>query len=263
MLFPDVQIVFSRTRLCSAGKLRQRVGVTGSIAAAPTTPRKIWHASREREYVAEMAWKSVLEDHPDHARLIGMIAIESGNLELALASLFARMLLIPLRVGRAVYLTPQGFQARLDILRNAAKAEFDRAVRPAVLRKRYPEVLRRVTDIIKRANDAVNKRNRVVHDSWGYNDDDKEVSRLVIDGKPDRESASVSIKELADQLVSIRVLIDDVGALAREFYRHPPTMIDLRLSETPQETPDKPIRRRWPQADSPKTTHERRQPSPK
>ena len=77
-----------------------------------------------------MAWESILEKHPEHTRLIGMIAIETGNLELALADVFARMLSIPLRIGRAVYLTPQASHARLDILKNAARAEFERSVRP-------------------------------------------------------------------------------------------------------------------------------------
>src|SRR5271155_2456513 len=53
-----------------------------------------------------MAWQSILEKHPEHVHLIGMIAIESGNLEIALATLFARMVMLPLRTGRAVYLTP-------------------------------------------------------------------------------------------------------------------------------------------------------------
>lgn len=196
-----------------------------------------------------MPWQSILEKHPDHVRLIGMIAIETGNLELALANLFARMLLIPLRIGRAVYLTPQSAQARLHILKNAARAEFDRPMRSKTLMDQYASALKRVIEIHDRANKAINKRHRVVHDSWGFSDDDREVSRLMIDGNPDRESAAAPVNELKDQLMSLRKLIADATALARDFYNNPPMMIDLRLSGTPQQTMDK--QTRWPRRPSP------------
>jgi hypothetical protein len=179
-----------------------------------------------------MAWQSALEKHPEHVRFIGMIAVESGNLELELAGLFARMVMIPLRIGRAVYLTPHSAHARLDILKNAAKAAFDRPTRSTVLRLQYAEALKRVIDIANRASASINKRHRLVHDSWGYNDDDREVSRLMIDGNPDRESASVPISELKDQLSVLRNLISEAGTLAREFRKRPPLMVDLRNSPT-------------------------------
>jgi hypothetical protein len=208
-----------------------------------------------------MPWQSILEKHPDHVRFIGMIAIETGNLELALANLFARMLLIPLRIGRAVYLTPQSAQARLHILKNAARAEFDRRMRSKTLRDQYACALKRVIEIHDRANKAINKRHRVVHDSWGFNDDDGEVSRLMIDGDPDRESASAPISELKDQLTSLRKLIADASALARDFYSNPPMMIDLKPPGTQQQTRDKQAHRpRRP--NPPKSEHQRRSSPP-
>jgi hypothetical protein len=204
-----------------------------------------------------MAWQSILEKHPEHTRLIGMIAIETGNLELALANLFARMLLVPLRIGRAVYLTPQSSQARLHILKNAARAEFDRPMRSKVLTDRCASALKRVIEVHDRANKSILRRHRVVHDSWGFNDDDGQVSRLMIDGNPDRESASAPINELRDQLRSLRKLIDDAGVLAREFHNNPPMMIDLRLSGTPKQTRDR--QTRWPRSpSSPETARRRR-----
>jgi hypothetical protein len=204
-----------------------------------------------------MAWRSILEKHPEHVRLIGMIAIESGNLEIELAGLFARMLMIPLRMGRAVYLTPQAAHARLAILKNAAQTEFDRPMRSKETRQRYDSALKQVMEIYNRASAAINKRNRIVHDSWGFSEDDREVSLLMIDGVPDRESASVPINELKDQLSSMRKLIGDVGALAREFYRNPPTMIDLRLSGTPPQTTGTQVRRQ-PRPSPPKSGRQRR-----
>ena len=203
-----------------------------------------------------MAWQSALEKHPEHARLIGMIAIESGNLELELAGLFGRMLMIPLRIGRAVYLTPQAAHARLAVLKNAARAEFDRPTRSKTMREKYASALKRVIEIHDRASTAINKRHRIVHDSWGFSDDDAEVSRLMIDGNPDRESAAVPVNELEDQLNSLRKLIADVGDLAREFYRNPPRMVDMRLSGTPPQKTD--TQTRWPRPSPPKTGRQRR-----
>jgi hypothetical protein len=179
-----------------------------------------------------MTWNSILRKHPKHVALIGMIAIESGNLEIALATLFARMLAIPLRTGRAVYLTPLSAHARLDILRNAAKAAFGRSVKSKALRDQYRHTFTRVTEIITRASNVQNKRNRIVHDSWGYNDDDEEVSRLMIDGNPDRESVSVPLNELENDLKSLRAVIQDAGSLARAFRKRPPLMADMRNSPT-------------------------------
>ena len=68
-----------------------------------------------------MAWPSILEKHPEHVHLIGMISIENANLKMELS---ARRLFIPLRIGRALYLSPQAAHARLDVLRNATKAAF-------------------------------------------------------------------------------------------------------------------------------------------
>jgi predicted RNA-binding protein YlxR (DUF448 family) len=109
-----------------------------------------------------MTWNTILRKHPKHVALIGMIAIETGNLEIALATLFARMLSVPMRTGRAVYLTPKAAHAQLDILRNAAKAAFDRKVKSKELNDQYKEALAKVTGIISRAGKANDKRNRIV-----------------------------------------------------------------------------------------------------
>jgi hypothetical protein len=110
-----------------------------------------------------MTTNSVLRKYPDHVQLIGMIAIESSNLEIALAGLFARMLMLPVRTGRAIYLTPQAAHARLDILRNAGKATFDRSTKSEVLTEQYKNAFSRLKKILQRASDAINSRHRLVH----------------------------------------------------------------------------------------------------
>jgi hypothetical protein len=142
------------------------------------------------------------------------------------------MLAIPRRTGRAIYLTPQAATARLDVLQNAAKAAFDRVTRSRTLAAQYKSALDKINDLVKRSRQANGKRNRIIHDSWGYNDDDKEVSRLMLDGNPDRESVSVPINELRDQLAALQRLVEDAGKLARAFRKQPPLMVDLRNSAT-------------------------------
>jgi hypothetical protein len=54
----------------------------------------------------------------------------------------------------------------------------------------------------------------------------------MITGNPERKTVAVPLKELNGQLSSLRSLIADVTALAREFRARPPLMVDLRNSAT-------------------------------
>ena len=78
----------------------------------------------EREARPAEPSEHALEGHPEYVKSIGMVSLEAIALELRLALLLARMLSIPLKTAQAIYLTPKAEQTRLDILRNAAHAEF-------------------------------------------------------------------------------------------------------------------------------------------
>ena len=75
----------------------------------------------DRSWEAIMAWKSDLEHYPEHVREIGMISIENGNLELALADLLAATLMLPRSVAHAIYFTPRAASLRIDIFAAATK----------------------------------------------------------------------------------------------------------------------------------------------
>jgi hypothetical protein len=179
--------------------------------------------------------RSRLGDHPDYVEAIGMISIETVALELELAGLFARLLLLRLSTGRAIFLAPKNERTRLDILRDAANAELGPTpLQPpgSVLERQKAEALAKVKDIIARSQDAINHRHRVIHDEWDVSDDNKEITRRLVDGKVTRPSKRIPISELRGQIKTLRILIDDVYELAVKFRRHPPTMIDLKNSST-------------------------------
>jgi hypothetical protein len=173
-----------------------------------------------------MPWRSILEKHPKHVGLIGMIAIEAGNLDMELANLFATAFFLSPPVGRAIFLSPHSAHARISMFRNAAKAAFSKKKTA-----RRSKALRRINALLERSSTAMNKRHRIVHDSWGVGDQN-DVGRLVIDGNPDAESLAVPEQELKTQLSDLRKLLDDIGELTREFRRAPPLLADMRKSST-------------------------------
>lgn len=173
------------------------------------------------------------KQHSEHVKAIGMIALETVDLELALADLFSRMLQINRKTATAIYMTPKGDQARLDILSNAAHAAFDLTKREqekplGVLPKQKKAALKKVLEIVKRAHNAINNRHRMMHDDWQPGDDDKTAKRKTVDGRAGRAAVAVSIGDLKQQIATLRTLIDDVHDLTNEFDQHPPLMVDMR-----------------------------------
>jgi hypothetical protein len=164
-----------------------------------------------------------------------MILIETVDLEVQLASLFARMLSISPRVGRAIMLAPKSEQARLDILKHAAEAAFfisPKAEKDSELSQQKQKALERVLKIVSKSQDLMNKRHRIAHDEWAVLDENNEIRRIPVSGKLKREEVAVPINELEDHILSIRTCIDDAHKLASDFREHPPTMADLRKSST-------------------------------
>lgn len=185
--------------------------------------------------------KHQLAKHPDYVEAIGMIALETVDLELQLADLFSRMLFISPRVGRAIFMTPKGDQARIDILRHAAHAALapkKKASPSSKLERQKADALKRVLEIAQRSLDAFNARHRVMHDDWRVDGDLKKVTRIRVDGSPGRSAAPVPITKLEEQIETLRRLIDDVIDLTNDFDQHPPTLADMRraLLEEPAKT---------------------------
>ncbi len=178
-----------------------------------------------------MTTRHQLSRFPDHVEAIGMIALETVDLELELASLFSNMMLIFPRVGEAIYKTPQNAQARLDIMRNAAKETFrlrKRSLTSSTREKQNAAALERVLDILKRAQKCIDGRNRALHDDWYISTETKEIRRIRVDGLSDRVGRPILLSVLKVEIKALRALIDDVTKLAKEFKEHPPTLVSVR-----------------------------------
>lgn len=182
--------------------------------------------------------RSRLVDHPKHVNAIGMILIETVDLEVQLAALFARMLSISPRIGRAIMLAPKGEQARLDILKHAAEAAF--AIGPKTkpdseLAEQKQAALKKVLEVVSKSQKVMNQRHRIVHDEWAVSEENSDIRRIPVTGKLKREEVIVPIKELEDHIRQIRLCIDDAFELTKDFRERPPTMADLRKSSTKSE----------------------------
>lgn len=179
-----------------------------------------------------MPTRHQLSRFPEHVQAIGLIALETVDLELELAVLFSRMLMLLPRVGEAIYMTPQNAQARLDILRNAANETFrpnKKAGSNSIKEKQKAAALEKVIDILKRAQDCINGRNRALHDDWYISADTKEIKRIRVDGFSGRVGEPISLPKLKAEVKALRLLIDNVTKLAKEFKDHPPQMVSMRL----------------------------------
>jgi hypothetical protein len=181
----------------------------------------------------DMPTQHQLERYPDYLQAIGMIAIETVALEIQLASLLSRVLMVRRTVAEAIFLTPKAETARLDILENVARSAF--ATRPRAdpksnLEQQKAAALKKVLSIVQRSRTAINKRHRTMHDEWDVRGNPNVIRRLVVDGKPIRTSVPVKTDELSRQLAELRTLIDDVVDLTNELDHTKPLMVSLRLS---------------------------------
>jgi hypothetical protein len=164
---------------------------------------------------------------PKHVQAIGMLALETVDLELEMAILFSRILMVPLSVGEAVYMTPLGAQTRIDMLRHAAAAAY--ALRSTQHRdsdpgKRKIKALQEVGKIADDARKRFDARHRAVHDEWYVPTDIKKPKRLRIDGKLRNEGVPVTVKQIRLEILETRSLIDRITKLAKSLSGNPPQL---------------------------------------
>jgi hypothetical protein len=217
------------------------------------------------------AFRSILEEHPEHVKAIGMISIENANLDLMFGVLLARILGVPTEIGQALYLTPRSAMGRLEMLENVARLAFpsyrtddlDPVARASlektnIIRKKD---VQRVLALAKRARSIVNKRHSIIHDAWGKAQDSSEVARRP--HKPDAVPLVVSLHSLTDIIRDIRAAIDDVRELAHEFaqrrarklralaqaqYKNSPQTLDSPRGKKQSPKPHPPKRKRRPKS---------------
>lgn len=178
-----------------------------------------------------MPTRHQLSRYPKHVKAIGMIALETVDLELELALLFSEMLSLPYNVAEAIYMTPRGDQARLDILRNAAKALFaphPRSKATSPKSKKKASLKSKVLNIISRAQKCTQKRHRAMHDEWYVLPRTREIKRIQVDGTGVEEGTPIPLPQLNDDIRIVRTLIDDITELAKTFGK----ILPLRLLRT-------------------------------
>src|SRR5271163_1289254 len=105
-----------------------------------------------------------LSRRPKYAKAIGIIALETVDLEIELALLFSSLLGLPPYVGETIYLTPRTDQARIEILRNTASIIFAVSGKPhsppAKQKRKYKD---RIFKLLEDAQNCIQHRHRAVH----------------------------------------------------------------------------------------------------
>lgn len=175
-----------------------------------------------------MPTRHQLSRYPAHVEAIGMIALETVDLEIELTLLFSTMLGLSYAVAEAIYMTPRGDQARLDVLKNTAEALFaphPRNKETSPKSKLKADSKKKVLNIVKRAQACIGKRHRAMHDEWYVVPRTKEIKRLQVDGRGTVIGTPIPINELNSEIKALRILIDDISKLAEEFKKRPPAMI--------------------------------------
>ena len=175
-----------------------------------------------------------LEDHPAYVAAIGMVSLEAVAMELRLALLFARSLMLSLRTAQAIYLTPKAEQTRIDIFRNAVQAAFyvPPSRQKGELWDQKKRALNDINAIIDRAEKLIRQRHRIIHDEWNYSDKERSVTRKLVDGRVGRKQSPVRETELNDLIYEMRRVIDDAYDLSERFRKSPPLMANLRSDST-------------------------------
>jgi hypothetical protein len=174
-----------------------------------------------------MPSKHQLHRYPKHVKAIGMIALETVDLEIELGVLFSSLLKISKPVGEAIYMTAKSEQARLEILKNTATALFalhPKSKRTSPKSRRKIVSKEKVLKIVSRAQTCIGKRHRAIHDEWYVMPITKEIKRLQVDGRGEVVGTPIPINQLNKEIETLRVLIDDITELAAEFDKHPPAM---------------------------------------
>lgn len=169
-----------------------------------------------------------LAKRPAYVQKIGMIVLETVDLEVRLARMFRYIIDVPTRTAQAIYFSPKAEQARMDILRNSALAAFH--VKPSAtgtLARQKRKALEKVERLLARSEKLIRKRHRIVHDEWNVSEADKTVTRRLIGGELNRKRDPVQEEELDNLLKSLRELIDDVYDLSEEFRQRPPSMVSM------------------------------------
>ena len=158
-----------------------------------------------------MPFQSPLEQRPEYTSAIGLISIEVGVLEMMLGEMLGAILGISADVSQIIYMTPQSYTGRLEILQN---------VIDAVMKPDSPGT-KKLLGFIKRTRARIQYRNDAVHCVWGVlKSDQKIVTRRPVPFIDKNRPVPVPITELQAQLHKLRELIDEVISETANIIEH-------------------------------------------
>ena len=169
---------------------------------------------------------SVLEEHPEHVKALGMVSIEIGRLEMSLAEMLAALLHIDRRFGHTVYLTPHSNIGRITIVENVMREAL----------KEGSAAYKAIQDLLTRSKAVMSKRHEYVHDVWGLLDSDQsKVIRRSVPFKRHLPEKVVPLAEIADLIGKIRVLVNEIRLeTAQMFQSWPPYTWQGKPREAPE-----------------------------
>lgn len=150
-------------------------------------------------------YQSILAEHPEHLKALGMISIELANLDIFMGAVFAAILKVPRHAGQQVYLTPRGAMARIDTFNAAVNAMMDEK----------SGTHKHLTSLADRAKRILQKRHQMLHDSWGT--DSHGVVRRPLTKR--ESSIPCPLTELTRQVRDIQNLIGDFQAAEKALER--------------------------------------------
>lgn len=153
-------------------------------------------------------FQSVLEEHPEHVKAIGMLQIEATNLEHALGTFLAAFLDLREDIGQIIYLTPKTTLGRLEIIENL--------IGHCLVEK--SEGHKQLSSITARSRKIFGKRHTLIHGTWGITDG--KIS--MISGPPTDSANPVPwTKDQINEIVQdIRKLVTDMQGVIVHLRSH-------------------------------------------
>jgi hypothetical protein len=149
---------------------------------------------------------SRLTKYPDLVQAIGMLSIESSNLENALCFLLSSLLAIDFEVAQAIYFSPKGQMARMDMIRNVC------ALGAHTRHKKT------ISIIMERARKVFDRRHVLLHADWGE-EREYEGDELLFKGpsyldRPHGKTIRIEAQSINATIQSARKVRQDAFELA-------------------------------------------------
>jgi hypothetical protein len=144
--------------------------------------------------------------YPEVVQALGMLSIESSNVETELCWLLASLLTVNLDVAKAIYFSPNGQMARMTIIKNVAALP------------RYSAHQKDISVILKRADARFAKRHTLMHALWTH-ESTTQGPEVIYSGpayevRPHGETFRTDAKELNAAIQSMRLLMQDIRDLS-------------------------------------------------